>query len=141
MLILDFDWFSLQQGVFDACLQNIANVIPTVGIKQIAKADGHLVGLFNTPVTNWPVTVPRWLGSSIECTCTLVDFVKQKFYMYFRLCQAKVLLTFKCKIKIRHLKYTWTFSINVTSSSYGALVLLPGYACGLGSRLFKCFSC
>ncbi len=39
----DFNWFSLQQWVFDTSLQKIANVIPTAAVKQSAKVLGPLV--------------------------------------------------------------------------------------------------
>ncbi len=39
----DFNWFSLQQWVFDRSLQKIANVIPTAAVKQSAKVLGPLV--------------------------------------------------------------------------------------------------
>ena len=42
----DFNWFSLQQGVFDTSLQKIANVIPTAAVKQSAKVLGPLVFVF-----------------------------------------------------------------------------------------------
>ena len=35
---LDFNWFSLQQWVFDTSLQKIANVTPTAAVKQSVKA-------------------------------------------------------------------------------------------------------
>ncbi len=39
----DFNWFSLQQWVFDTSLQKIAKVIPTAAVKQSAKVLGPLV--------------------------------------------------------------------------------------------------
>ncbi len=45
-ITLDFNWFSLQQGVFDTSLQKIANVIPTAAVKQSAEVHGPLVMIF-----------------------------------------------------------------------------------------------
>ncbi len=39
----DFNWFSLQQWVFDTSLQKIANVIPTAAVKQRAKVLGPVL--------------------------------------------------------------------------------------------------
>ncbi len=41
-LSLDFNWFSLQQWVFDTSLQKIASVIPTTAVKESAKVHGPL---------------------------------------------------------------------------------------------------
>ncbi len=41
----DFNWYSLQQWVFDTSLQKIANIIPTAAVKQSAKVLGPLVNL------------------------------------------------------------------------------------------------
>ncbi len=39
----DFNWFSLQQWVFDTSLQKIAHIIPNAVVKQSAKVLGPLV--------------------------------------------------------------------------------------------------
>ncbi len=43
----DFNWFSLQEWVFDTSLQKLANVIPTAAVKQSAKVLGPLIFIFN----------------------------------------------------------------------------------------------
>ncbi len=46
-LALDFNWFGLQQWVFDTSLQKITNVIPTSAVKQSTKVHGPLVNYMN----------------------------------------------------------------------------------------------
>ncbi len=61
----DFNWFSLQQWVFDTSLQKIANVIPTAAVKQSAKVLGPLVDLS----CQWHLKRPLVLHSIINVYC------------------------------------------------------------------------
>ncbi len=72
----DFNWFSLQQWVFDTNLQRIANVILAAAVKQSAKVRGPLVlinmiyfnpGCINNPhdeVLPWK----RYISIGSDCT-------------------------------------------------------------------------
>ncbi len=65
---LDFSWFSLQQWVFDTCLQKIPNAILTVAVKQSANVHGPLVFHFTNVGTTWSIVSKRHLWAY---TCSL----------------------------------------------------------------------